>query len=308
MENHQKSFWLMTIASFAGALIAVSIKALSFHTSIAVIYFFTRLFLLVGAVPAILKYRSSIFKIKKWDVMIVMSALYVAAFYCYFYSLILVPLAISSLLMNSAPLYVPIIAFFILKDQSIKSKVLWFTILISFVGVALVLSPSGKSHYSLIGFLLAFLSGILIAASQVLTKLLTQDETPHRIALFQMFISIVITLFPALFIIAHHGAHYLTNLFTLKNTAMLILCGISSWIFQLYRAKAMTFSSVSFAMPFGYLGVVFVGLLDLIFWDVLPNTISIFGMLIVIGGVVLSLRLNKGKNMHPSVSNGKKLF
>jgi drug/metabolite transporter (DMT)-like permease len=207
-----------------------------------------------------------------------------------------VPLAISSLLMNSAPLYVPIIAFFILKDQSVKSKLLWFTMMISFIGVALVLSPSGKSHYSMIGFLLAFLSGILLAASQVLTKLMTHNEVPHRIAIFQTFMSIIMTLFPAIFIIAHHGSHYLTNLFTLKNSAMLILCGISSWIFQLYRAKAMTYAPVSFAMPFGYLGVVFVGLLDLIFWDVLPDTISIFGMLIVISGVVLSLRLNKGKN------------
>lgn len=296
MQNLQKSFWLMTIASFAGALIAVSIKALSFHTSVAVIFFFTRLFLLVGAIPAILKYRTSLFKIKKWGVMILMSALYVAAFYCYLYSLVLMPLAISSLLMNSAPLYVPIIAFFILKDQSIKSKLLWFTMMISFVGVVLVLSPSGKSHYSMMGFLLAFLSGILLAASQVLTKLITHHEVPHRIAIFQTLMSIIMTLFPALFVIAHHGAHYLTNLFTLKNSAMLILCGIASWIFQLYRAKAMTFAPVSFAMPFGYLGVVFVGLLDLIFWDVLPDTISIVGMLIVISGVVLSLRLNKGKN------------
>lgn len=286
----------MTIASFAGALIAVSIKALSSHTSIAVIFFFTRLFLLVGALPAILKYRTSLFKIKKWGVMIMVSALYVAAFYCYFYSLVLVPLAISSLLMNSAPLYVPIIAFLVLKDQSIKSKLLWFTMMISFVGVALVLSPSGKSHYSMIGFLLAFLSGVLVAASQVLTKLITNHEIPHRIAIFQMLISIILTLFPALFIIAHHGSHYLTNLFTLKNSVMLILCGISSWIFQLYRAKAMMYAPVSFAMPFGYLGVVFVGLLDLIFWDVLPDAISIVGMLIVISGVVLSLQLNKRKN------------
>lgn len=293
MHNLQKSFWMMTLSSFFGAMIAVSIKALSFHTSISVIFFFTRILLLVGAIPTIMKYKTSVFKIKKWIPMILMSVFYVAAFYCYFYSLVLIPLAISSLLINSAPLYVPIIAFFILKDKSLKSKILWLTMLISFIGVGLILSPNDKEQYSLIGFLLAFLSGILLAISQVFTKLTTKEEPAYRIAFFQTIMSIVITFFPAIFIIFHHSSNYLNGLFTLKNIAMLLLCGISSWIYQLYRAKAMMHASVSFAMPFGYLGVVFVGILDLMIWDVLPSAVSILGMIIVIVGVILSLRFSK---------------
>ncbi|HLB56332.1 MAG TPA: DMT family transporter [Coxiellaceae bacterium] len=293
ITNLQKSFWAMTLSSFFGALIAVSIKALSFHTSISVIFFFTRIFLLLGVIPTFMRYRSTLFEIHNWFGMIIMSVLYVAAFYCYFYSLALVPLAISSLLINSAPLYVPIIAFFVLKDMAIKSKILWLTMLISFAGVILVLSPNGKAHYSFVGFVLAFLSGILLAASQVFTKWVTKNHQPHHIAFFQTIMSIIITFFPAFFIVAHHGVDYLSGLFTFNNTAMLILCGISSWIYQLYRAKAMTFASVSFAMPFGYLGVVFVGILDLIFWDVLPDAISIIGMIVVMIGVILSLKLSK---------------
>lgn len=297
ITNLQKSFWAMVWSSFFGALIAVSIKALSFHTSISVIFFFTRIFLLLGVIPTLMRYRLSLFHIHNWLGMIIMSALYVAALYCYFYSLALVPLAISSLLINSAPLYVPIIAFFVLKDMSIKSKILWFTMLISFAGVILILSPSGKVHYSFVGFVLAFLSGILLAASQVFTKWVTENHKPHHIAFFQTIMSIVITFFPAFFIVMHHGANYLTCLFTFNNTALLILCGISSWIYQLYRAKAMTFASVSFAMPFGYLGVVFVGMLDLIFWNVLPDVMSIVGMIIVMIGVILSLKLSNKTNL-----------
>lgn len=293
MRDLHKSFWMMTFASLCGALVAVSIKALSTNTSIAVIFFFTRLFLLIAALPFILQKRKSIFNIHKWGSMIIMSTLYVAAFYCYFYSLILVPLAISSLLLNSAPLYVPIIAFFILGEQSLKSKSLWITIFISFIGVILILSPFGKSTYSLLGLILALLSGILIAASQVVTKFITKHDTPHHITFFQSMMSIVITLIPAVYIVAHHGKDYLSDLLTLRNTALLVLCGISSWFFQLYRAKAVHYASVSFAMPFGYLGVVFVGTLDVIFWHVIPSVLSIAGMLIVITGVVLSLKINR---------------
>src|SRR3990167_10975452 len=101
MHNLQKSFWMMALSSFFGAMIAVSIKALSFHTSISVIFFFTRILLLVGAIPTIMKYKTSVFKVKKRVPMILMSVFYIAAFYCYFYSLVLLPLAISSLLINS---------------------------------------------------------------------------------------------------------------------------------------------------------------------------------------------------------------
>lgn len=296
MKNLQKSFCLMTISSFFGALIPVSVKALSLHSSILIIFFLTRIFLLVGASPTILKQGKSLLKINKSRIIFISAVFYVAAMYCYFYSLLLVPLAISSLMANSAPLYVPLIALFILKDQSIKSKILWLCMLISFAGVALMLLPNEKIHYSFIGFLLAFLSGIFLALWQVCTKLVTAHESPHRITFLQTILSIVFSFFPAAFIVYQNGIHYLDALLSIKNILLLVLCGISSWIYQLYRAKAMIFAPVSFAMPIGYLGVVFVGTLDYIFWHTYPNALSIFGMLIVILGVILLLKLNKGES------------
>lgn len=286
----------MAISSFFGALIPVSVKALSLHSSILIIFFFTRVFLLVGAFPTIFRHKKSLLKINKSEIIFISTVFYVAAMYCYFYSLLLVPLAISSLMANSAPLYVPLIALFILRDQSIKSKILWLCMLISFTGIALMLLPNEKIHYSFIGFLLAFLSGIFLALWQVCTKFVTAHESPHRITFLQTILSIVFSFFPAGFIVYQHGIHYLDALFSIKSVALLILCGISSWIYQLYRAKAMTFAPVSFAMPFGYLGVAFVGALDFIFWRTYPNVLSIFGMIVVISGVVLLLKLNTGKD------------
>lgn len=290
MSRLQRSFWMMAIAAFFGAMIAVSIKALSFHVSIAVIFFFTRVFLLVGAIPTILRYRFDLFRTKRIGVMMVMAALYVAGFYCYFYSLVMVPLSLSSLLMNSSPLYVPFLAYFILKSKAFESKMLWISMLISFIGVILILLPSGSAHYSLLGLLLAFLSGILLGASQVVMKLATEEVNASRIAFFQSIFSIVITFFPAMIIISRASPNYLHGFWTLENTAMLVLAGVSSWIYQLYRAKAFECAPVSFAMPFAYLGVVFVGILDAIFWGIIPDWLSILGMLIVVSGVIVLLK------------------
>lgn len=290
ISDFQKAFLLMLISAFFGAMIAVSMKALSFHLSIAVIFFFTRLFILVGAIPTVLKHRSSLLRSENKIKIALISIFYIGGMYCYFYSLTMIPMSICSLFFNSAPLYVPLLAFFILNDPSVKSKKLWIAILISFVGVGLILTPHGKIHYSATGIFLAFLSGLLIATWQVLTKKTTGNESPHRIAFFQMITSIIVTFFPAFFIISSHGINYLHGLWTLENISMLILAGISSWIYQLYRTKAMTYAPVSYIMPFGYFGVIFVGVLDLIFWDVLPHVFSIVGMGFVVLGVVYLLR------------------
>jgi len=280
----------MIISSLAGAFIAVSMKALSSHVSVTVIFFFTRVLLLVGAIPTVIKHKRSLLQSDSKLIIAFISIFYIAALYCYFYSLTMIPMSISSLFINSSPLYVPLMAYFILSDPSVKSKKLWMAMLISFVGVCLILTPHGKTNYSLFGMSIAFLSGLLLALWQVLTKKTTGNETAERIAFFQMITSIVLTFFPAVYIISQHGAHYLDSLWTVRNFSMLLLAGICSWIYQLYRTKAMTYASVSFAMPFGYSGVIFVGLSDWVFWSVMPSWISMIGMGLVIAGVVFLLR------------------
>ena len=292
-NNFRKAFIFMAVSSLAGALIAVSIKALSFHISIAVIFFFTRLFILFGAIPTLLKQKKSLLQSQNKSKIIVVSIFYIAAMYCYFYSLKMIPMSISSLFANSSPLYVPLIAYFILNDESIKSHLLWISIGISFIGVCLVLTPHGNMQHSAWGVFIAFLSGLFLALWQVFTKKTTGNESPHRIAFFQMITSIVITFIPAAWIIAHHGIHYLDGLWTLRNISVLIMAGISSWIYQLYRTKAMNLAPVSFVMPFGYLGVIFVGFFDYIFWHTMPHLIAMIGMCLVIIGVVFLLKTQK---------------
>lgn len=293
LSNVQKAFVFMVISSLFGSTIAVSMKMLSFHLSIAVIFFATRVFIFCGAIPTIIKYKKSILHSQNKMNIALVSVFYIAAMYCYFYSLTMIPMSISSLFFNSAPLYVPILAYFILNDMGIRSVKLWIAMGISFAGVLLILLPHDHVFYSHVGMSVAFLSGAFIAFWQVLTKRVTGSETPHRIAFFQMITSIVITFFPAAWIVSHHGIHYLDGLWTIKNMSALILAGISSWIYQLYRTRAMHYAPVSLIMPFGYLGVLFVGIFDLIFWHVMPSVMNMIGMMIVIIGVVLLLHFNK---------------
>src|SRR3990167_4871082 len=100
LNHFQKAFILMCISSLAGALIAVSMKALSFHLSIAVIFFFTRVFILVGALLTILKHKKSLLKSENKIKIVIISIFYIVAMYCYLYSLTMIPMSISSVFAN----------------------------------------------------------------------------------------------------------------------------------------------------------------------------------------------------------------
>lgn len=289
-SDRMKAFTLMAISAFFGAIIAASMKALSFHSSIAIIFFFSRVFVVAGAIPTIIKYKKTILHSENKLKIILVSIFYLGSMYGYLYSLTMIPMSISSLFVNSAPLYVPVLAHFVLGDSSMKSKKLWIAMFISFFGVCLIVVPHGHADYSLVGFMLAFLSGVSMALWQVFTKKTTGVDLPHHIAFFQMISSIFISAIPAIFIVSYRGVHSLDPLWTLKNMNMLVVMGIASWIYQLYRTKAMTYAPVSVVMPFGYLGVIFVGLLDYIFWGVIPQLLSVVGMIFVVSGVVYLLR------------------
>ena len=62
LSDSQKAFVFMAISSLFGAMIAVSMKMLSFHLSIAVVFFATRVFIFCGATPTILKHKKAILK------------------------------------------------------------------------------------------------------------------------------------------------------------------------------------------------------------------------------------------------------
>ena len=82
----------------------------------------------------------------------------------------------------------------------------------------------------------------------------------------------------------------LPNLFQLIE---LILIGAAMVLGQLFFLNAMKGTETSFIAPFFYSTLVFVMMLDLIFFGVIPDTISLMGAsLIIIGGLFISLNIN----------------
>ena len=292
ISKTQQAFCLMLIAALAGTWIAMAVKILSIEVSAITVFFLTRIIVLLGFTPEFFKQGFALFKCQRPWLMILMSSLYAIAFTLYFQSLVMVPLSFASLFMNSAPLYIPLLAYFILNDHAVKSKVFWLGLSVSFIGILLIFMPTGTVHYSLLGMSLAFVSGIILAISQVLTKVLLKLETPRKVVLSQVTVSAILSGIPSMYLIFGQGDAHLYHLFELKTVFIILTTGICSWYYQVLRARAVQLASVSIVMPFGYMGVIFIGIVDAIFWNVMPDFISIMGMVLVILGVITLLRAN----------------
>ncbi len=62
---------------------------------------------------------------------------------------------------------------------------------------------------------------------------------------------------------------------------------------QFFFLNAMKGTETTFIAPFFYSTLVFVMILDLVFFSVIPDTVSLMGAsLIIIGGLFISLKIN----------------
>ncbi len=285
VQDEKKAICFMTVSALAGAIVAASIKSLSFIMSPLLAFCFSRFFPLLGLIPMGLNKKLINLRTQRFYWHLLLNFFYVGSIILYFYSLGFISLVNASLLFNSAPLYTPVIAIFFLKEHFPHR--LWWFVGMSFVGVLFVLQPSSSLFQPV--SMLAALSGVLMAAAQVCNRHLTQREPPERIVFYMIMLAPILGTIPMLV--------SPSIILDLPATAMqwsvistLVLAGFSTWLSQLYRAKSAAHGRIAVIMPFSYLGVVFAGLFDWMFWGVLPNYWTLLGVVLIFAGSLFIFR------------------
>src|SRR5258708_5706782 len=98
---------------------------------------FARFFIsLILLMPWVIKNPKEALQASKPMSLIVRSLFTLAAFSCFFYALKFIPLSSALLLNNTFPLFVPIVAWFMVK--SITPPKVWWGIILGFIGVGIV--------------------------------------------------------------------------------------------------------------------------------------------------------------------------
>lgn len=201
--------------------------------------------------------------------------------YLMFVALAYVPLVDAVLLANSAPLFIPLVAWVWLR-QRVTGR-LWLSLAVGFVGVVLILQPG--SGVLGVGTPIALAAGACSAVALVAVGRLHLTEPPTRILFYYFLISTVL-MAPALPRLS----------FRLAPAVWLELLGVGGCmaIAQLLLVLAYVNASPSRLAPFNYSVVVFSALLGWLVWHHVPNAGSLVGMALVCGGGIASMQQHSG--------------
>jgi len=214
----------------------------------------------------------------------------------FFYCLINTSLFAATVLYNTGPLFIPILAKFLFKAP--VHKKVWWSLTIGFLGVILVLKPDSWifSIYSLAGLL----SGLGVAFSSILYSNAAR-EGGGRLSLALFYFLLLSSIFSGILLLVFNGL-YKKDLAVIINQlffmdwngwlamAVTIICLI---INQNAKGYAYRFAPVQRLAPFMYTIVVFSGIFDWLIFNNPPHLYTLIGSAFVISGVLLELRFQK---------------
>jgi drug/metabolite transporter (DMT)-like permease len=200
----------------------------------------------------------------------------------YFYAAKYVSLADATVLFNTAPLFIPLIAFFWGRIKIVHR--LWWGIGVGFLGVVLIVKPDHAllNIASIVGLLAGFCSAMVLVGG----RYLTYSEPPLRTMFYYFAVGTVLGLI--LLIIKPEN---LANIFHVKKLLLLLGVGVFGYLYQFFINSSIKFAPVRLTSSFLYAGVVFSLLFDWLLWHVIPTALSIAGILLIIFGACLLMIL-----------------
>ncbi|RTE67517.1 DMT family transporter [Amphritea opalescens] len=204
-------------------------------------------------------------------------------FYTYYLALNEIPLGEAALLRNAAPLIVPLLVLVWLKDR--MPLLNWLPVILGFIGIALVLKPQGNSFnpWHLVGVA----SAMLLAVSIVTTRELTLSEPTHCILFYYFSLSALFSL--PLAVINWQPVD-------LISIPLILAISLSIWCIMWLYTQAYRYAKATVIAPISYFGVLFASLLGWLFWQQVPDMMSVIGAVLIIGGGIGSVWLGREKN------------
>lgn len=269
------------------AIMAAMVRHLSDDLSTGQIVFFRNIAGLIALFPLLLHTGLAQLKTQHFTGHLTRSLVGVSAMYCYFWALAHMPLTEAFLVKLSAPLFMPLLALWWLKEPA--GRYSWLALLIGFGGVAVILLPQGSSEgagWPLHAVLIGLLGAVLAAAAKVTIRSMSSTESSQRIVFYFGVISATVSL-PA-------------ALLDWRPVPMAIwgwlalLGGIAS-AGQLALTKAYRMAPTGKIGVYVYSAVIYGALMGWWFWDEIPLWTTWAGAALIVAAGLVNLRGGKSK-------------
>ncbi len=156
------------------------------------------------------------------------------AFFLESESLLFISASLASVIASTAPLMIPLVAFFLLKDRVNIFNILG--LVLSFIGVCIIiLGPGADTEYTLGGLLMMFASVLACVFYAVFAKKLLKTYPALVVVVFQQIFGFLF--YVPLFLIREAGTVFSPGTFSLKSFISILFLAVfsSSMAYYLYN-------------------------------------------------------------------------
>jgi drug/metabolite transporter (DMT)-like permease len=198
---------------------------------------------------------------------------------CSFGATLLLPLAESTVLGFTAPLFAVILTALVLREHVGPWR--WLAVLLGFLGVVIVAQPSG-APISTLGAAGALASGLVTASIAFMIRSLGRTEKSISVVFYFSLLGSVLLL-PVLpfYLTAHSSEQWL----------ILVAIGLIGMLGQLLMTASVRYGPIASVIVMDYTALIWATLFGWLVWHYLPSPATWIGApLIVAAGVVIAWR------------------
>ncbi|MGB0269820.1 MAG: DMT family transporter [Bacteroidia bacterium] len=277
-----KGVWMMLVASLSLGLMNVSVKTIS-GMHVSEIVFFRAIVQLIIAATILWIQREKPFG-NNPKLLIMRGFFGSMGLLCYFYSLQVMPLSNALVIHYLSPILTTLFAFLI-GDEQVKKKQ-WLFFATSFMGVVIV---NGVSAVVTWDGVLAGLGGAIFSALAYNTiRRLKGKENPNVVVLYFPLVTLPISLILPLVGFGDWRAP--EN----NEWIWLILVGVFTQVGQFFMTRSYQEAETKLVSGISYAGIIWGTGFGLFLFNETYSWIQYLGMLLVLLGMYLNIRLNRG--------------
>lgn len=234
--------------------------------------FFRALFGLLAVLPFLLRLGRRAVHTKRLGLHLLRSFCGASALMCGFYALSELSLADAVSLSYARPLFlIPLAVLFLGEIVRLRR---WSATAIGFIGVIVMLRPTGSVEFAA---LIALLGALLVAIAMVFVKKLTVTERPETMLFYSGTVASLATLLPAL-------AQWRTP--DLPDFLLMVATGATGAAAQYCSIRAYRVGEATAIIPFDYVRLLFAGVIGYVVFFETPDRWTVIGAAIVVASTL----------------------
>lgn len=274
---HSRYFFHGAVPALAAACcfsaMTVLVKFASAEAPSQVLVFLRALFGLLIVTPFALRRGTAFLKTTRVKLHALRAVVSIGAMSCFFFAVSQIGLAEAILLNASSPLFIGVLAIFMLGEHLDRRAT--YALAIGFCGVVLLLKP-GTSLFQ-IGAMTGALSGLLVAFAKVFIRQMADTEPVLRTVFYFGVFSTLFCLIPLV---------WLWQTPSLFAVSCMLAAAAFATIGQTCLTYAFSHNRAALVAPFSYVTVVLGGCFGWLVWDEVPDMFALAGAALVIAGCI----------------------